>query len=237
MCVVSLRIGSNTMNRAEMENCVMKILGLPRESHRVCRVLGIAREMATVDGGGSGGDDVDFISFFDILVEGNVLAESRVMAVTNLFRLMDFDRSGSLVMSEVKSILYAAVGLSLTLSNHPIKSHSPSQSQSPFQSPSESQSPSQAHPHSWLASGGVRLVVYITHSYTCTNHNDAYVTSDASLFNCNVWSFPKISKPMQSRRDACRRVVPPTLLDGDIGRRHGHLTARLWFFTRVRHHG
>jgi hypothetical protein len=41
-------------------------------------------------------------------VEGNVLAESRVMAVTNLFRLIDFDGSGTLIVSEVRSVLYAA---------------------------------------------------------------------------------------------------------------------------------
>lgn len=94
------------MNRDEMENCVMKVLGLPRDSPRVRRVLNLAQEMT------AGEENVDFIAFFDVLVEGNVLAESRVMAVTNLFRLVDVDRSGALIMSEVKAILYAAVGMS-----------------------------------------------------------------------------------------------------------------------------
>ena len=96
--------GSNAMSLdSEMENCVVKILGLPLESPRVRRVLNLARKTA-----GPGADSIDFIGFFDVLVDGNVLSESRVMAITNLFRLMDFDRSGTLIMPEVKSALYAA---------------------------------------------------------------------------------------------------------------------------------
>jgi len=93
---------SNLLSRDEMETCMVKVLGLPRESPRVQRVIQLANQMC------AGEDDVDFIKFFEILVEGNVLSDSRMMAVTNLFRLIDFDGSGSLTSAEISTVLIAA---------------------------------------------------------------------------------------------------------------------------------
>lgn len=97
---------SNALSDEEMKNCIVKVLGLPEHHSRVRRVLQNAAEMRKEQEHGAEG--VDFITFFDILIASNVLSESRMMAVTDLFKLIDADNSGALVHAEVSVMLSAA---------------------------------------------------------------------------------------------------------------------------------